>query len=452
MFAYKNDEDESNFNFVDNKQRAKPQYKRSTIRGATNYHRPNQNNSNRGGFKNQGNRPLFRGRGATRGRGGYRRTYRDDIVRDPSIPIKTSWELVQSIEFNQIPSAGTVVPTVTDLLDVGVVPTYNPIYDTLNLRRAKMVVPSSTPEYTATASADPTMSSFAESKTANVYATEAVISLLMAATSTVQSWDLLVRKTEDGLFIDKRPDSKVNTTIVHETGSDNLPTEADNMNSAEALSNEATDLAHAFSTQVFETAGAKALEKPAPEGVAPALYRYRKFDIDGISLLVRAVVHGVNAADDEYILARMVNEFDSKVAVSTVDWRSKMDSQSGAVLAGEIKNNAARMVRVAAEAFLAGADTIKLGYISRIQTRDPLKHEILKVESYTPRMFVQLLNYTVRSLWTSLKFLLEELLDLENGKYVLLRDPSLPQLKIFKVPDTAFDSTTGQFSAEVDSA
>lgn len=44
-----------------------------------------------------------------------------------------------------------------------------------------------------------------------------------------------------------------------------------------------------------------------------------------------------------------------------VDWRSKLDTQRGAVLATELKNNSCKLAKWTVCSMLAGSDTIKFG-------------------------------------------------------------------------------------------
>lgn len=44
-----------------------------------------------------------------------------------------------------------------------------------------------------------------------------------------------------------------------------------------------------------------------------------------------------------------------------VDWRSKLDTQPGSVLATELKNNSFKLARWTLSALLAGADVLKVG-------------------------------------------------------------------------------------------
>lgn len=60
-----------------------------------------------------------------------------------------------------------------------------------------------------------------------------------------------------------------------------------------------------------------------------------------------------------------------------VDWRQKLETQRGAVLATELKNNANKLAKWTASALIAGADMIKLGYVSRVHPKDNFTHVIL---------------------------------------------------------------------------
>ena len=60
-----------------------------------------------------------------------------------------------------------------------------------------------------------------------------------------------------------------------------------------------------------------------------------------------------------------------------VDWRAKLETQRGAVLATELKNNANKLAKWTAAALVTNVDMIKLGYVSRAHPRDPNNHVIL---------------------------------------------------------------------------
>ena len=57
---------------------------------------------------------------------------------------------------------------------------------------------------------------------------------------------------------------------------------------------------------------------------------------------------------------KTLNEWDSRHC-NGVDWRQKLDSQRGAVIATELKNNSYKLARWTCCALLAGSEYLKLG-------------------------------------------------------------------------------------------
>lgn len=89
-------------------------------------------------------------------------------------------------------------------------------------------------------------------------------------------------------------------------------------------------------------------EKHAPASVA---YRYRKWTLAGnsdITVVARTTIHAVSrkAGTPKYISAWTVNEWDSKLS-GAPDYRRTLDSQRGALIGTEIRNNAAKLAKFA---------------------------------------------------------------------------------------------------------
>jgi Eukaryotic translation initiation factor 3 subunit 7 (eIF-3) len=61
--------------------------------------------------------------------------------------------------------------------------------------------------------------------------------------------------------------------------------------------------------------------------------------------------------EKQYMTAYALNEWDSKLAGAN-EWRQKIDSQRGAVLATELKNNSAKLAKWTAQSIIAGADQV----------------------------------------------------------------------------------------------
>jgi len=244
-------------------------------------------------------------------------------------------------------------------------------------------------------------------------------------------------------FLDKRDNSQFDYLSVNETSNDPPADDKDTINSPSALSQEATFINQNYSQQVLQKAGKKhAFNKPNPfaEGdeVASVGYRYRRWNVGNHVLVARTEVDAVleDKTQNIFILVKALNEYDPK---SGIDWRKKIDTQRGAVLATEIKNNSNKLGKWTAQALLAGAEQINLGYVSRQNPKDSFNHVILGTQFYKSKEFATQINLNVKNMWGVLKFLLDIFAKLPNGKYVLIKDPNKPLLRLYSVPNNAFE-------------
>merc|ERR1712107_373767 len=105
-----------------------------------------------------------------------------------------------------------------------------------------------------------------------------------------------------------------------------------------------------------------------------------EFNQKEVNLIVRTEVNCRMAGEDGALVSvKALNEFDPKANQS---WRKALETQRGAVLATELKNNAFKLGRWTAQAILSGCDVMKIGYASRIRPNDPWTHSILGVQTY----------------------------------------------------------------------
>lgn len=89
-------------------------------------------------------------------------------------------------------------------------------------------------------------------------------------------------------------------------------------------------------------------------------YKYKIWKLgEGIAVGVRCEVDAVmQRQGTDHLLS--VRTFNQAVMASTdVDWKRKLEHQSAAVLAMEVKNNSNRVARWTLSALLAGADLMK---------------------------------------------------------------------------------------------
>jgi translation initiation factor 3 subunit D len=175
---------------------------------------------------------------------------------------------------------------------------------------------------------------------------------------------------------------------------------------------------------------------------ASGAYHYRKFELDGgVNLVARCAINAYckrSGSKKLLMTVRCLNEFDSKMS-GNVDWRQKLETQTGAVLATEMKNNNAKLARWTAETILSGADEFRLGFVSRMYPKDSYKHIVLMSKRFEPKAFAQSINVKISNLWGVLKVVLEGLRKQEDGTYLLMKDPNKACLNLFSIPPNAFD-------------
>jgi len=265
---------------------------------------------------------------------------------------------------------------------------------------------------------------------------------------------LVVKKEKGTLVFDKRPDSRIDFWSVNENWNELPNTDKDNVNHPDNLSVEATFISHNFSQQVLSKTAKLEFKEPNPfldqvqKGNLPAsvAFRYRKWKLsEAIQLVALTELNGYTVRKEEKVLMsiKALNEFDSKLS-GGVDWRQKLDTQPGAVLATETKNNMTKLSRWAAQAVLAGAQEFKLGFVTRMNTRDSYHHIVLLTQRYAPKSFATTIGVSLANMFATLKALIDICLKQEDGKYLLLKDAAKSVINLYRVPDNAFTNETGE--------
>ena len=176
------------------------------------------------------------------------------------------------------------------------------------------------------------------------------------------------------------------------------------------------------------------------DGMEPAsvAYRYRKFALDASTTVVcRTELHGT-VKKTQNMTAFALNEYLAPNA--TQSWRDKIDTQRGAVLATELKNNSFKLAKWTAQSLLAGADQMKIGFVSRSNPRSAAEHVILGTQFYRPADFAQQITLQEGQMWSIFRMFVALLQKQpEDGKYVLMRNPNKTVLHLYRVPDTTFE-------------
>ncbi|KAK9990004.1 hypothetical protein SO802_024989 [Lithocarpus litseifolius] len=365
-----------------------------------------------------------------------------------SVDIQPEWNMLDQIPFSTFSKLSFSVPEPEDLLLCGALEFYDRSFDRITPKNERRLERFKNRNFfKVTTTDDPVIRRLASEDKATVFATDTILSTLMCAPRSVYSWDIVVQRVGNKLFFDKRDGSQLDLLSVHETSQEPLPEAKDDINSSYSLGVEAAYINQNFSQQVLIRDGKKvAFDEPNPfasegEEVASVAYRYRRWKLDNdMYLVARCEVQSVVEINNQrsFLTLNALNEFDSKY--SGVDWRQKLETQRGAVLATELKNNANKMAKWTAQALLASADMMKLGYVSRVHPRDHFNHVILAVVGYKPREFASQINLNTSNMWGIVKSIVDLCMKLNEGKYVLVKDPSKPQVRIYEVPADAFEN------------
>jgi translation initiation factor 3 subunit D len=416
----------------------------------------------------------MQGQGRSRTMGGGRMNRRNTkIDRAPSLAVSSDWSVIEEFDLSQLLKLQANAPKVEDLSWCGELDQYNEAMEKITTRTAKPLKKVSTHPlsvslhrltyhnpiqvekskifYSVTTKDDPVMEGFLVEDVGDVYATDSILSTLVAAPRSIYSWDIIIEKSEGKIFLDKRDDN-FDFLTVSETAQEPPTTneEMDEFNHPINLSREATAINQNFSQQILlqstETSSKKKFEPnpfyvEADEGEpASVVYRYRKFTLGDIRLVVRCEMHGYakKAMGDQYLTCYALNEWDSRFA-GGMNWRQKLDQQRGAVLGTEIKNNSCKLAKWAVQSLLADADLMKIGYVSRVNPSNPVDHAILSTQSFKPKEFSTQINLNATNIWGIIKMFCELLMGKEDGKYVLLKDPNKSTVRLYVVPPETFE-------------
>jgi len=150
---------------------------------------------------------------------------------------------------------------------------------------------------------------------------------------------------------------------------------------------------------------------------------------------VNGVIKGANGKN-QFLTVKSLNEFDPKAT----GFMRKLDSQRGAVLATELKNNSYKLAKWTMCSLLASADQIKLGYVTRTDPKDNQKHLILGTQYFKPKELATQINLNTYNAWGILRYIIDISLTNPPGKYCLLKDPNKPVLRLYSIPQDTFES------------
>jgi translation initiation factor 3 subunit D len=459
-YAYFHGTDDSSFQLVDSTKGMRPGFKprrwqrnrrmvrQDPKRGAQQL----AYNKNRDRDRQRLERKLQKKWGQTAQRRFDRQTMRN---MDSSIDVRTSWELLQDIEFSKLGKLKFPVKPPTDYIKCGFLRYVDKTQERINPKHEQPLRGEDPVGWMppAPTSADPVLQEIEKEGRANVFATDDVLSAIMAASRSFFSWDVIVRKKGDNIYFDKRPKTAIDFLTVDETAFQPPNEEGEHPNAPHNLAREASVVETAFKRQALTKGKKKMMKRPSPFKIdheVSVAYRYRLWDLgDSITLAVRtqhdAVVIGKDGKD-EYASVHTFFEWNPKASTG-LDWRSRLAAQRSAVLASQLKDNAFKLGRWVYASLLASNACMRVAYISRAQANDPRRHSVLKVETLRTEKFAEQININVDNGWAIVRSLISLFKRQDDGTFVLLKDPSTSSLKIYRIPEDAGMSAPARASA-----
>ncbi|KAJ3109512.1 Eukaryotic translation initiation factor 3 subunit D [Phlyctochytrium planicorne] len=445
---------------------------------------PRLGGGQRGGMGNAaGNRGFagsrgFGNRGGMAGRrryGGY--NDKPQRIRDASVQVGPEWVVKEEIDFSRLNKLYYEVEDPEDISTHGTLQYYDKAFDRVSTKFERPLQQIDRTFVNVTTSNDPVILELSKDISGPaVFATDNVLSTLMCAARSVYSWDIVIQKNGDKLFFDKREGGNFDFFTVNENAAE-PPMEGgdkDGPNTPVALAQESTYILRNYSQQILKPSERYQFQNPNPfedsatetEPLPSVAYRYRKWNLgNDINLIVRAsidaAIHAPGAQSSQgseeeamepeastypasetlFVISKVLNEFDSRAtgAGGAPDWRQKLDAQRGAVMATEIKNNGNKLARWTTEALLAGVDQIRIGFASRVNPKERLRHSVLGTAFFKPKEFAVQMNLAIENGWGILKTFVDLLLKMEDGKYVMVKDPNKSMLRLYSVPANTFE-------------
>ncbi|KAG8042084.1 hypothetical protein G9C98_000075 [Cotesia typhae] len=445
---------ESTFHLVDTTRVQKPPYQRGR------FNKNQRNLRGRGGQRGGMNALQQLGKlklrererkGQTKRWGRNNKNNPPNKNRDASVTVRPDWSTIEEMDFPRLGKLS--LPNIKDGEDIlccGSLEYYDKTYDRVNVKNEKPLQRVDRIFHTVTTTDDPVIRKLSKTE-GTVFATDAILATIMCCTRSNYSWDIVIEKIGDKLFFDKRDNTEFDLLTVNETSVEPPQDDGNSLNSPRNLALEATFINHNFSQQVLKSSeprykfdeGNPFISEEEEGDVASVAYRYRKWDLNnGITLVCRcehdAVLQGPNG-ETQFLTIKALNEWDSKLA-NGVEWRQKLDTQRGAVLANELRNNACKLAKWTVQALLAGSDQIKFGYVSRASVRDSSKHVILGTQQYKPIEFARQINLNMDNAWGILRCIIDICLKQKDGKYLIMKDPNKPMIRLYDIPDNTFES------------
>jgi len=331
-------------------------------------------------------------------------------VRVASVDVKPDWKVVNQFPIANLQKARHPNPPrpddVSTIIEAGSLKFYDDTIDRTSPHATRPIHKIDVNLPNVPTLDDPIIRELAgnEEVGANIFITDKVLSAIMSSARSIYSWDIVVEKFQGKVFFYTRENCPLDLDSVSENAHETPPDEKENINGAYNLSLEGTRVNQIFQFQALQQGAEEiAATRPNPfqkegERIVPHRYRYRSFRLGDTAIVCRCEVDAAFKRDGSLVTVRGLLEHGNPAP----NWRAKLETARGAVLANELKNNSFKIARWTTEALLAGTDHLRIAYISRT-SRDNTSHTILSTEVYSPTDFAAQCNVSPHNIWGTAK-------------------------------------------------
>lgn len=382
-------------------------------------------------------------------------------ARKTSVVIGPEWKHIQRNNFSELLKLQYQVNEEKVLGEYGSVQLFDKQMDKLS--SAQKLKRVDVTEYNVSTSEDPVIQKLVSEKAKDsklrVYATDAIVALLMCATKSYVPWDVIVTKKDGNIFFDKRDNSAIDRPAVDENSKTPPQDVADlKINSAADLALEESYINLNFNAGVVLPGADNEYkfpnpnpfssgDEPASSPLLPKGYIYKEFNLEieedkePIPLVVRMDVDAAIERNGEREFANVYALLEYGGGKQLM-WKDRFADHSGAIISEEMKNNLNKLSQWTCRALLAGSQAIKIGFVSRCSLKDEKNHQIISVVTHSPTQFAKQLNFNENMGWGIFKSFVNVFSALEDGKFVILREPNQQAVSIYQVPlDTSFETS-----------
>jgi translation initiation factor 3 subunit D len=288
-----------------------------------------------------------------------------------------------------------------------------------------------------------------------IVASDMALATLMSNDKAYYSWDLVVAKYGDLIYINKREkDEKEDYVMMDlETVGENSITPPPaviehanpvmQFNTAANLMREGMKVNHSVQAVCVNKDNLHEFEEPHPfaededqQDLPLHGYTYMKWPFgDKRTLYTRGQLHSFedlgNVDEDGNKKLKYNNIYAINQWKYTKSAWDSIDTSKTSVLSLELTDNARRAIKWALQSYFAGADNMKLTFTTRSKFSNNQKHEIVGCSTMTTQTFFDLVSYKADEAWSTVKYIVDYFEKMDDGEYLLMRDHIKNTIRVY---------------------